>query len=153
MQRITLQAQAILLSNVGKQYNVFTLTPTIWAGSIGSIPTRADIHNLAQPFGRQHSPIFSDKLKPHGFWLAKNCVAFFNTFLLSYDLASSCAKLEPLLRCMTGHVYMPENGHVIYDGQWRGSDRFPLGRDGPLRSMVAPVFFSNLNGYMGFGPA
>ena len=31
--------------------------------------------------------------------------------------------------------------HVIYDGQWRGSDRSPLGHSGPLPSMVAPVFF------------
>jgi len=31
--------------------------------------------------------------------------------------------------------------HVIYDGQWRGSDRSPLGHNGPLPSMVAPVFF------------
>ena len=42
--------------------------------------------------------------------------------------------------------------HVIYDGQWRGSDRSPLGRCGPLPSMVAPVFSFGLNGYMGFGP-
>ena len=31
--------------------------------------------------------------------------------------------------------------HVIYDGQWRGSDRSPLGHNGPLPSMVATVFF------------
>jgi putative transposase len=43
--------------------------------------------------------------------------------------------------------------HVIYDGQWRGSDRSPLGHSGPSLSMVAPVFSNGLNGYMGFGPA
>lgn len=43
--------------------------------------------------------------------------------------------------------------HVIYDGQWRGSDRSPLGHIGPRMSMVAPVFSFDLNGYMGFGPA
>jgi hypothetical protein len=32
-----------------------------------------------------------------GFWFAKNCVAFFNTSLLSYKLVGSCAKLELLL--------------------------------------------------------
>jgi hypothetical protein len=43
--------------------------------------------------------------------------------------------------------------HVIYDGQWRGSDRSPLGHSGPLPSMVASVFSIDLNGYVGFGPA
>jgi len=47
--------------------------------------------------------------------------------------------LEPLPRCMIGHVYMPENGHVIYDGQRQGSDRSLLGRCGPSLSMVASV--------------
>ena len=32
--------------------------------------------------------------------------------------------------------------HVIYDGQWRGSDRSPLGHSGPSLSMVAPSFLS-----------
>jgi len=45
--------------------------------------TRADIHNLAQPGGRQHGFIFFDKLKPYGLWFAKNYVAFFNTSLSS----------------------------------------------------------------------
>ncbi len=43
--------------------------------------------------------------------------------------------------------------HVVYDGQWRGSDRSPPGRCGPSPSMVAPVFSADLNGYMGFGLA
>jgi len=32
--------------------------------------------------------------------------------------------------------------HVNFDGQWRGSDRFPLGHNGPSLSMVAPAFFT-----------
>ena len=39
-----------------------------------------------------------------------------------------------------------------YAGQWRGSDRFPLGRAGPWRSKVALVSSFDLNGYWGFGP-
>ena len=53
------------------------------AGDLTGVATRADIHNLAQLGGRQHSLIFFDKLKPHGLWFAKNCVAFFNTSLSS----------------------------------------------------------------------
>jgi hypothetical protein len=34
--------------------------------------------------------------------------------------------------------------HVIYGGQWRGSDRSPLGHNGPSLSMVAPAFSIDL---------
>ena len=47
------------------------------------------------------------------------------------------------LLCYTGAVAQ----HGIYVGQRRGSDRFPLGRDGPWRSKVALVFSNDLNGY------
>ncbi len=40
-----------------------------------------------------------------------------------------------------------------YDGQWRGSDRSPLGHGGPFPSVVASVFSYDLDGYLGFGPA
>jgi hypothetical protein len=42
--------------------------------------------------------------------------------------------------------------HGIYAGHRRGSDRFPLGRDGPWRSKVALVFSYDLNGYLGLRP-
>jgi hypothetical protein len=32
-------------------------------------------------------------------------------------------------------------------------DRWNLGYDGPMLSMIVPVFSSGLNGYMGFGLA
>jgi hypothetical protein len=62
--------------------------------------------------------------------------------------------LTPLVLCLSrlscegGATARP----VIYDGQWRGADRSPLGHTGPRMSMVAPVFSIDLNGYMGFGP-
>jgi hypothetical protein len=49
------------------------------------------------------------------------------------------------LLCDTGAVVR----HGIYAGRRRGSDRFPLGRNGPWRSKVALVFSDDLNGYLG----
>jgi hypothetical protein len=72
---ITVQAQAVLFPDMGQQNHVFTLTLADRAGTIGAIPPRADIHNLAQPFGRKSSTIFLDESKPHGFCPAKNMVA------------------------------------------------------------------------------
>jgi hypothetical protein len=40
--------------------------------------------------------VFFDEGKSHLLLSAKNTVAFFNTSLLSYELVSSCANLEPL---------------------------------------------------------
>jgi hypothetical protein len=48
---ITVQAQAVLYSDMGQQNHVFSLTWTDRAGTIGAIPTRTDIHDLTQPFG------------------------------------------------------------------------------------------------------
>ncbi|MFT5796970.1 MAG: hypothetical protein ACI84R_001025 [Candidatus Azotimanducaceae bacterium] len=64
---------------------------------------------------------------------------------------SSCLSQLPLvlsiawLLCDTGAVVR----HGIYAGRRRGSDRFPLGRNGPWRSKVALVFSDDLNGYLG----
>ena len=55
----------------------------------GAQSTRADADNMAQSFGREAIPMFFDKLKPHGFWLAKNTVAFFNTSLSSLRMRFS----------------------------------------------------------------
>ena len=73
---------------------------------------------------------------------------------LRHMLASEHPNLPPLLPlvlsrtwllCDTGAVVR----HGIYAGRRRGSDRFPLGRDGPWRSKVALVFSHDLNGYLG----
>ena len=74
----------------------------------------------------QATAIVGNILKLHGFCAAKNIAAFFSTSLL----------------CDTGAVAR----QGIYAGQRRGSDRFPLGRAGPWRSMVrcaAVVCLSN----------
>jgi hypothetical protein len=71
------------------------------------------------------------------------------------DRVTNVVAIAPLVLCSSR--LLCDDGatarHVIYDGQWRGSDRSPLGRCGPSLSMVAPVFSIDLNGYMGFGPA
>ena len=79
---------------------------------------------------------------------------------LADQVGAVAAALAPLHALIEAHVMAAERlhapsclmdvvapvrdwstAHVIYDGQWRGSDRSPLGHGGPLPSMVAPVFF------------
>jgi len=72
---ITVQAQAVLLSDMSQQNHVFALTLADRAGPIRAISPRADIHDLAQPFGWKPPPICFDKPEPHGFCHAKNIVA------------------------------------------------------------------------------
>jgi hypothetical protein len=50
---ITVQAQAVLFSDMDQQNHVFTLALTDGPGPIGAIASRTDIHDLAQPFGRK----------------------------------------------------------------------------------------------------
>jgi transposase, IS30 family len=53
------------------------------------------------------------------------------------------------LPCETGAA----TRHPQCAGRRRGMDRWNLGYDGPMLSMIVPVFSSDLNGYMGFGLA
>jgi len=39
---------------------------------------------MTQTIDWKRATVFFDKLKPHGFCFAKNCVAFFNISLLFY---------------------------------------------------------------------
>ncbi|MFT7593571.1 MAG: IS30 family transposase, partial [Paracoccaceae bacterium] len=60
---------------------------------------------------------------------------------MTYDRGIDPLVLQiPRLSCDCGATAR----HVIYDGQWRGSDRSPLGHTGPRMSMVAPVFSFDL---------
>ena len=52
-------------------------------------PARTDSHDPAHQFNGKCRSVFFDKLKPHGFWLAKNTVAFFNTSLSSLRMRFS----------------------------------------------------------------
>jgi hypothetical protein len=44
----------------------------------------ADVHHATHPPNGKRRPVLFDKLKPHGFWLAKNTVAFLRNSPVSF---------------------------------------------------------------------
>lgn len=71
------QAQTRLFLDRGKNNHVHTLPATGRAAAKGPQPAGADIPHLAQPVDREGPTLLFDEPEPHGFWLAKNWVAFF----------------------------------------------------------------------------
>ena len=80
---IAAQAQPRLFFDVGQNDHISALPAA--GGTVQESPkaARADIQDLAQPVDREGPAMFFDEPKPHGFWLAKNWVAFFRMSLSS----------------------------------------------------------------------
>ena len=74
---IAAQAQARLFLDVGQNDHIRALPAA--GGTVPESPqsTRADIYYLTKSINREGPALFFNKPKPHGFWLAKNWVAFF----------------------------------------------------------------------------
>ena len=71
VQCIALQAKAVLLTYMGQNHHVITLTLAHWTYLPSTKATRCDLHNPAQ---KLHWPNFFpsfDESKSHRFWLAK----------------------------------------------------------------------------------
>jgi len=71
-----------LLLDVGQNHHVHALPGAGGALPEGPQAAWADIHHAAQPIDRKGPTLFFDEPKPHGFWLAKNWVAFFRMSLI-----------------------------------------------------------------------
>jgi hypothetical protein len=65
-----------LFFDVRQRHHIRSLPAAGWATAESPQTTHADIHILTQARGRKRFPVFFDEPKPHGFWLAKNCVDF-----------------------------------------------------------------------------
>ena len=73
---IAAKTQARLFLDMGQNDHVCVLPAAGRAAAKGPQTARADVHELAQPLCWERPNVFFDKPKPHGFWLAKNWVAF-----------------------------------------------------------------------------
>ena len=73
---IAAQRQGELFANVREDYHIFALTLAERTIAVGPIPSRADIHDLAQPLDREHARVLCNESKPHLLRSAKNWVAF-----------------------------------------------------------------------------
>ena len=74
---VAAQAEARLLLDVRQRGQIRSLSATGVATAEGPQTTRNDVHDTTHPPNREYEQVLFDKLKPHGFWLAKNTVAFF----------------------------------------------------------------------------
>jgi len=63
--------------HVRQNHHVHVLPAAGRTASEGPQATRADVHHTTQAVDREGPTLFFEKPKPHGFWLAKNWVAFF----------------------------------------------------------------------------
>ena len=93
------------------------------------LPDYTDSHDPAHQFNGKCRSVFFDKLKPHGFWLAKNTVAFFNTSLsslrmrfsrrsrsFSWAWSKSSFDIKAVFRCVVIHLFsvdMPTSGSSV----------------------------------------
>jgi len=65
--------------DMGQRGQIRPLPAAGWTATMRPQTTRADCHNPAHQIDGKCCSVFFNELKPHGFWLAKNTVAFFNT--------------------------------------------------------------------------
>jgi hypothetical protein len=61
---------------VSQNHHIHVLPAAGGTAAEGPQATGADIHHLTQPIDREGPALFPDEPEPHGFWLAKNWVAF-----------------------------------------------------------------------------
>jgi hypothetical protein len=86
---VTAQAQTRLFLDM-RQHNQICPLPAAGRSATESPKSaRADVHNLTQPVDLEGPTMFFDEPKPHGFWLAKNWVAFFRLSLSSLSMRFS----------------------------------------------------------------
>lgn len=74
---ITTQAEPGLFLDVGQTtISVRCLTLASWAAAMRAQAVGADIQHVTHPLGAKGVTVFFDEPEAHGFWPAKNCVAF-----------------------------------------------------------------------------
>ena len=73
---IAAKAETRLFLNMRKRDQIRSLSAA--GGTAAECPqtARTHIHHATHAFDRKRKSVFFDKLKPHGFWLEKNTVAF-----------------------------------------------------------------------------
>ena len=86
---IAAKAETGLFFDVGQRDHIRPLSATGWAVTERPSAARADIHDMAHPSNGKCRLVFFDEPKPHGFWLAKNTVAFFRISLSSLRIRFS----------------------------------------------------------------
>ena len=73
---VAAQAETGLFFDVRQSDKVRPLPAAGWTVAESPQASGTDIHDVTQPVGGKAVTMFLDEPKPHGFWLAKNCVAF-----------------------------------------------------------------------------
>ena len=73
---ITAQTETGLFFDMGQRDQIRPLPAAGWTATMRPQTTRADCHNPAHQIDGKCCSVFFNELKPHGFWLAKNTVAF-----------------------------------------------------------------------------
>ena len=86
---ITAQAETRLLFDVHQGYRIRPLSAGGRSVAVSPQSARTDSHDPAHQFNGKCRSVFFDKLKPQGFWLAKNTVAFFRISLSSLRMRFS----------------------------------------------------------------
>ena len=79
VQCITAQAETRLFFDTRQRDHIRALSAASGATAMRPQAARADGHNPAHQIDGKCCSVLFNELKPHGFWLAKNTVAFFNT--------------------------------------------------------------------------
>ena len=90
VQCITAQAETRLFFDMRQRDHIRALSAASGATAMRPQTARADGHNPAHQIDGKCCSVFFNELKPHGFWLAKNTVAFFNTSRSSLRIRVSC---------------------------------------------------------------
>ena len=86
---VAAQAEARLLFDVRQCDQIRPLSAARRTTSECTQSTHTNIHNMTQAGCWKRILVFFDKPKPHSFWLAKNCVAFFRMSLSSLRMRFS----------------------------------------------------------------
>ena len=74
---IAAEAKTRLFLDVSQRHQITSLPATGRTAAEGTQSTRANGHDPTHQFNGKCRSVSFDKLEPHGFWLAKNTVAFF----------------------------------------------------------------------------
>ena len=99
VQCIAAQTETRLFFDVDQRHHIRSLPAASRTASECPQATRTDVHDTTHPSSRKCEPVLFNKLKPHGFWLAKNTVAFFRISLSSLRMrplthASMCCQVK-----------------------------------------------------------
>src|SRR5680860_320217 len=86
---VAAETETELFFDVRQCHHIRSLPAAGWPTAERTQAAHANIHSLTQARGRKRFPVFFDEPKPHGFWLAKNCVAFFRMSRSSLRMRTS----------------------------------------------------------------